>query len=448
VPNRRRACNILSICCIAVETTRLNVLDELYLHLDREEEPWSVHLEIRVEGRIDGARLEAAVREAARRHPIARARLADARPTDVRYQWEIADELGELDLHEVDCADADDLAGARERLLGRTPALDRPGPFAILLAHDPGGDVIALNLHHAAGDGLAALRLMGSIARAYAGVEDPLPPVDPLAVRDVAAITGPDSIAERLTRGRAALDYLARGVSTPARIAPQGESDRPGYGFEFLTFERDQVEKLAGLRRDGATLNDVLLGGLAVAVRRWNERHETDSGAVYLMMPINLRPPEWRFEVVGNFASYVSVRLGSGDQPTLEAAIDAAAASTRRIKDGGVAGLIVDLFNPPTLLPTGLKKRMQDLIPLTGNVVVDTAVLSNLGRIQDVPHLGDAGAVQELWFSPPGRMPLGASFGAATLDERLFVTLRYRHAQFGRAAAAEFLATFEDVLVG
>jgi hypothetical protein len=44
-------------------------------------------------------------------------------------------------------------------------------------------------------------------------------------------------------------------------------------------------------------------------------------------------------------------------------------------------------------------------------------------------------------------MPLGASFGAATLDDRLFVTLRYRHAQFDRAAAAGFLATFRDVLV-
>jgi hypothetical protein len=47
------------------QTTRLNVLDELYLHLDREEEPWSVHLEIRVEGTVDRGRLESAVRVAA-----------------------------------------------------------------------------------------------------------------------------------------------------------------------------------------------------------------------------------------------------------------------------------------------------------------------------------------------------------------------------------------------
>jgi NRPS condensation-like uncharacterized protein len=318
----------------------------------------------------------------------------------------------------------------------------------MLLAHDPGGDVLVLNLHHAAGDGLSALRLMGSIARAYAGEDDPVAPVDPLAVRDVAAMAGPGSVGERLTRGRAALDYLARGVSTPTRIEPRGHTPRPGYGFVLEAFEPDEVEGLVAHRRDGATVNDVLLGGLAVAVRRWNEQHGAGSGAVYLMMPINLRPAEWRFEVVGNFASYVSVRLGSGDHATLDEAIQAAAASTRRIKDGGIAGLIVDLFNPPTLLPTGLKRRMQDLIPLTGNVVVDSAVLSNLGRIQSVPRLGDAGDVREVWFSPPGRMPLGASFGAATLDDRLFMTLRYRHALFDGAAAAEFMATYKDVLVG
>jgi NRPS condensation-like uncharacterized protein len=431
-----------------VQTTRLNVLDELYLHLDRDEEPWSVHLEIRVEGRVDAERLRAAAHEAAQRHPLARARLKKTRSTDVRYAWEIADELADVDLDEVDCADDEDLAQAREQLLGRTPSLERPGPFALLLAHQAAGDVIVLNLHHAAGDGMSALRLMGSIARAYGGEEDPLPPVDPLAVRDVAAMAGPGSVKERLTRGRAALDYLARGVSTPSRIAPEGDSGRPGYGFALLDLGPGEVQRLLDRRTPGATVNDVLLGALAVTVRRWNEQHDTPAGAIYLMMPINLRPAEWRYEVVGNYASYVSVRLGAGDHATLDEAVRAAAAGTRRIKDDGIAGLIVDLFNPPTLLPTGLKRRMQDLIPLTGNVVVDTAVLSNLGRIASVPQLGDAGAVRELWFSPPGRMPLGASLGAATLDGRLFLTLRYRHALFDDAAAHDFLALLEDVLVG
>jgi NRPS condensation-like uncharacterized protein len=428
-------------------TTPLSVLDELYLHLDRADEPWSVHVEIRVDGPIDVARLEAAVRVAAGRHPLARAQLAPSRATDLHYEWIIADALAGIDLREITCRDPDDLDRAREQLLSRVPSLERPGPFSLLLAHSGDGDVIVLNLHHAAGDGLSALRLLGSIARAYAGEDDPVPEIDPLELRDVSALTAPGSAKERFDRGRAGLDYLSRGVSTPTRIAPQGANTQPGYGFSFLTFQAPDVERLSALRSDGATINDVLLGGLARTVNRWNEQHDTANGTIYLMMPINLRPAAWRQEIVGNFASYVSVRVGSRDQTTLETAIQAAAASTRHIKDGSIAGLIIDLFGAPTLLPTSLKRRMQDLIPLTGNVLVDTAVLSNLGRIDSVPHLGDAGSVRELWFSPPGRMPLGASLGAATVDGRLFLTLRHRHALLDPAAANQFLATFKQELL-
>src|SRR3954471_17629636 len=52
-------------------TLPLNVLDELYLHLDREQEPFSVQLEVGVEGRVEEERLAAAIEEAARRHPLA-----------------------------------------------------------------------------------------------------------------------------------------------------------------------------------------------------------------------------------------------------------------------------------------------------------------------------------------------------------------------------------------
>jgi NRPS condensation-like uncharacterized protein len=428
-------------------TTPLNVLDELYLHLDREDEPWSVHVEIRVDGPIDVARLETAVREAARRHPLARAQLAPSRATDLHYEWIIADELADIDLRETTCRDASDLDRAREQLLNQVPSLDRPGPFSLLLAHTGDGDVIVLNLHHAAGDGLSALRLLGSIARAYAREDDPVPELDPLELRDVGALTSPGSAKERLDRGRAGLDYLSRGISTPTRIAPQGATEQPGYGFSFVTFQTPEVEQLSALRTQGATINDVLLGGLARTVNRWNDQRGTGNGTIYLMMPINLRPAAWRQDIVGNFASYVSVRVGSRDQATLESAIQAAAASTRRIKDGGIAGLIIDLFGAPTLLPTSLKRRMQDLIPLTGDVLVDTAVLSNLGRIASVPHLGDAGSVRELWFSPPGRMPLGVSLGAATLDGRLFLTLRHRHALLDPTAANQFLDTFKHELL-
>jgi NRPS condensation-like uncharacterized protein len=204
------------------------------------------------------------------------------------------------------------------------------------------------------------------------------------------------------------------------------------------------------LRRDGATVNDVLLGALAVAVHRWNEMHgEPVGGRVALTMPINLRPPEWRFEVLGNFASYVSVPVALEHPDDLGAAVAAAAQRTRAIKDRDAAGLMVDLLQVPTAtLPTGVKRRFQDLIPLTGDRWVDTAVLSNLGRLEPLEPLDeDAGSVRRLWFSPPGRMPLGASFGAATYGDELLLTLRYRHALLDADAAERFIRSLHEILI-
>jgi NRPS condensation-like uncharacterized protein len=431
------------------ETAQLNILDELYLHLDREDEPWSVQFEVQVEGRIDADRLEQATRDAASRHPVARARLSDSRDTDRRYHWEIADELEEVPLEVADCSDEAAVEEVRERALGRVPSLDEPPPFELTLIHRPAGDSLILNIRHAAGDGIGALRLMGSILRSYAGEDDPIPDVDPLEARDIGKVVS-RSFADRLSRGRALVEHVARFAKPPMRFAPDGGTpEQPAYGFELIHLTAEESQAALELRKDGATMNDVLIGALAVAIRRWNERHEGDTGRMALMMPVNLRPKEWQFDVIANFASYVTVHIADDEQHELSDAIAATAERTRRIKEEGVPGLIVDLLQVPTALPTGIKRRLQDLIPLTGDLVVDTAVLSNLGRLQGVPYLGeDGGAVRAVWFSPPGRMPLGASFGVATLGEEMFITLRYRHALLAPSAAAEFAELYRGVLTG
>jgi len=430
-------------------TAPLNVLDELYLHLDRDDEPWSVQLEIGVEGRVDEERLAGAIVEAARRHPLARARLRPARGTDVRYHWEIADDLVGAPLEVISCGDDAALAAAREDAFGASPSMDEAPPFAVTLAPHRGGDAIMLNLNHAAGDGMSAVRLMVSILRAYAGLPDDLPAVDPLAVRDIGELVSSRSLGPRLARGRALVEQASRAASSPMRIAADGaKAGRAGYGFELLRLGPEELRAVLAQRTEGATVNDVLIAGLAVAIARWNAGHGQDPGRVAITMPINLRPAEWRTEVVGNFASYVSVPLAVEDTVDLRPAVEAAAARTRRIKDEGVAGLVIDLLELPTAtLPTGVKRRFQDLITLSADRFVDTAVLSNLGRLDPAPALGgDAGRVRSVWFSAPGRMPLGASLGAATYGDQLFLTLRYRHALFDARAAAAFGSSLRDVL--
>jgi NRPS condensation-like uncharacterized protein len=431
-------------------TAELNVLDQLYLHLDRAHEPWTVQLEVGVEGRLDATRVAAAIAAACRRHPIARARLAPWRGTDVRYRWDIADAVGDDDvpLHVRSCEGDEALRAAREELLDAGPGLDSAPPFAMTLAHHPHGDALMLNLSHAAGDGISAVRLMASILRAYAGEPDPLPPVDPLDVRDIGPLVDSRSLMSRLVRSRALAAQGSRMLAPPARIAADSAAARDGYGFALLRLDAGELEHLRSLRTPGATVNDVLLGALAVTVHEWNEAHGEGSQRLSIIMPVNLRPAEWRTEVVGNFASYVSVAFDASEQDDLERAVAAAAERTRRIKQDGVAGLVVDLLELPTAtLPVAVKRRFQDLIELTGSRFVDTTMLSNLGRLDALPRLdAEAGSVDRVWFSPPGRMPLGASLGAVSYGGELFLTLRHRHALLDSAAAAAFAGRLRDVL--
>jgi NRPS condensation-like uncharacterized protein len=418
----------------------LNRLDELFLNLDRAGEPWNVHFEVRLSGKIDADRLVDAIRAAALRHPIARARLADWHYSDRGYRWEIADALVEVPLEVAACADEDALAAAREQLLSRSPSLDGAPPFLMLLAQGPAGDTVVLNLHHAAGDGIGAARLMVSILRAYAGTDDPAPALDPLAVRDVGALVGTASLADGVVRMRALAQHAASQWAPPTRVAADGGRDRPGYGVELLALSCEETDALRARRTDDTTVNDVLLAAMAVAVRRWNLQHGRSALRVTLSMPVNLRPREWRNEIVGNFASYVSVSGGIADD--VPCALETIGRQTRAIKRDGLAGLVVDLLAGPSRLRIAAKRRLPDLIPLTGNMVVDTVTVSNLGTL--LPAGDD---VEAIWFSPPGRMPLCAVLGAVTHDNRFHFALRYHHVQFDAPAARAFLELYHDVLL-
>ena len=431
-----------------MHSTPFNLLDELYYNLDRREEPWVVHLEARVTGRLEPERLAAALATAVARHPMGRARLAVWRPTDRHYRWEIADGLHEVPVHLADCADDEALARARERHFAFSPSLDVAPPFAVLLAHMPDGDALLLNLNHAAIDGIGAVRLMRSILRAYAGEEDPVPDVDPLAVRDVQTLAGAVTPADRLIRARALVRHaLLRQAAPVARLARDGGNPRPAYGFAFLSLSSAETAALAKRRTGGTTVNDVLLAALAVAITRWNQQHDRPARRVSITMPVNLRPQLWRTEVVANFASFATVSLAAHEHESLAHAIEATRRSTHAIKRDDLSGTVVDLLAVPALLSIAAKRCLQDLIPVGGDAVVDTASLSNLGVLDALPSLGDAGSVRGMWFSPPGQMPLGASFGVLTVGGRLQLTLRYRHAQFDEDAAQAFLDIYRGVLI-
>lgn len=236
-----------------------------------------------------------------------------------------------------------------------------------------------------------------------------------------------------------------------ARVAREGGIEgATGYRFCLLRLGPKETERLMALRREPATVNDLLVAGLAIAIGRFNSERGMQAGRISVMMPVNVRPPAWAGEVVANILSFVSVTVEEREQADLGIAQLAVAARTRELKEQGLAGAMIDLLRLGSAWPVGVRHFVARAVrgPI-GDKVADTTILSNLGAIE--PPLdfgGGAGAVTELWFSPPGQMPLGAAIGVASINGEMFIALRYCPAQFDTTGAAAFAAAWREVLRG
>jgi hypothetical protein len=81
---------------------------------------------------------------------------------------------------------------------------------------------------------------------------------------------------------------------------------------------------------------------------------------------------------------------------------------------------LYDLLRATKKAPLVVKRAVPRLIHLTGDRFVDTAMLSNLGRIPEPPTFAakpDSGS-PELWFSPPCDPSCSVSIGVATSGQR------------------------------
>lgn len=422
---------------LADERIPFTSLDEAIHLLDTPAEPWSIQLEVRVDGALDEARLRAAVPVALASHPMARARLLPARRTDKRWTWSIS-ATPDLDpLTVLDCADDGDLARVRAELHSLSVPLAESPPLRLRLARHPLGDALMINANHAAFDGFGTLEVLRSIARAYVSEPEPDPSVELAAARDIERLTRPANLAERARRLRAVGDKARDLAIPPARLAAQGASDRPGYGIH-------QISLPVPTSPGNATINDLLLGALNLAVAGWNTAQGSTCRRISVLMPINLRPPEWRTEVVTNFVSESRVSTTRGDRRSSQRLLEAVSAQTARIKAGEGAALM-EVLAHFARFPLWAKQPLSPLLWATGNRFVDTAVLSNLGAIADdaLPAFGpEAGDVVGMWFSAPARMPCGLSLGAASAAGALHLAFRYRYPLWGAAAAEAFADRF------
>lgn len=403
-------------------------LDEASYHLDSVSEPWSVHLEVRLSGTVVEDRLRQAVGVALTRHPRARARATMARQRRAGYEWEITPTPDVDPLDVVVCSDDVALQAVRADLQSLAVPLVTSPPLRIRLARHRNGDVVMLNLHHAAGDGIAALRLLRSIARAYAGRADPVPHTPPEEV----AIPAPSG---RWARLRALAGELRHAAPRSVHLVPSGGQDRPGYRLHHVVLDTAQTAALATKADPGTTVNDLLLAGLHLALDRWNAEHGSPGGRLSVLMPVNLRPKSSWYEVFGNVTFMVPVVTRPENRSDPTTTVTTIRRRTRRIKDERTPAA-AKFLNVIQHLPGPAKRSIARLA--ASERVIPTAILSNLGRLDEDLDFGSELRSREVWFSPPTRMPMGLAIGAVTAGGRLHLVFRYRHPLFGPADIAGF----------
>ncbi|MDP8987804.1 MAG: hypothetical protein M3N11_05585 [Actinomycetota bacterium] len=380
--------------------------------LDPATSAWSVHLEVQLGGSLDEARLRRALTVA-----------LGGRPP----------EQDSLDV--ADCPDDASLDEERSRLQTTPVAVTDWPPLRALLARRPDGDVLMLNVNHAAGDGFGAVTVLRAIARAYAGEAHGGAWPDLLATRDLPV--RPASAPVWAGPYRAVVERLRDLLARPAHLAADEPDDEPGYGFLLLRLSSEETQRVMGAASPGTT-RDVLLGALHLAIGYWNLQHGAPGRRVGVLVPVNLRHPRWPEEVIGNFSVTARISTSRRHRRDGTSALRAVTAQTTRNRRTRTGIALLAALERTGLLPLWTKQSLIVLQSIVGNRLADTAMLAHLGR-QDAPWFGpDAGETKGVWFSVPARAPRALCVGTVTVAGRMHLTLRYPHRLFGPDAARRF----------
>lgn len=384
--------------------------------LDPRTSAWSLQLEARVARSLDEQRLRAALGAVL------------GRPAMQRECLQV-----------IDCEDDGDLHAARARLHHIGVPIAAFPPLRAYLARHPAGDVLMLNLNHAATDGFGAMRMLSRIARAYADRGEPEAPLDFLGCHDL-PVRPAASLQSRVARtGKAATARLRDLLAPHAPLAADEPTGDPGYGFLHVGLTPEQTHYVHGVGREREH-GTVLLAALHLAIGDWNREHGRPGRRIGVLVPVNLRPAEWREDTIGNFT--VNTRLSTSPRnragvAAAQRAVTTRASRNRRTRTG--IALIAALARAGMLALWARQSRVV-LEPLTDNSQVDAAMLCDLERLDEVPSFGpDAGDIVELWFSTPARSPRILCIGTVTVAGRLHLTFRYPHRLFGPEAARRFV---------
>ncbi|MBI2823325.1 MAG: hypothetical protein HYX69_01395 [Planctomycetia bacterium] len=417
---------------------------------DRAAYPMVFYLRLSLSGELDGARFEAAMRCAVDRHPLLRSIVREAAGEQC---WTLV----ENPLANFDSRDSDEPI---DRDKGRLD-LTRQAGLRVWVRRSPPRTTALIEFHHSCCDGVAAVQFVEEVLLAYASTQ-------PGAAGDATPrfrLLDPERLLRRARFGLGLARRLLRlplapvgayGLAEffwnrPAAVAAEAPDDRAGAisilapAFHSHTVGSRQLANLRWVaRRQGKTVNDLLLRDLLMAIEDWNTRHGRDAGACFrITVPISLRQAADESLPATNVVSmfFIDRRPGRFASPRrLLASVRRDTWLVKRFRLGLVFAFFVPWLNRFRGVRTAL---------MYNDRCMSTAVLSNLGtqfEATDLPRCrgritaGDA-VVEAIDFLPPLRPLTRVALGVITYADQLTMTLHYDGRSLSSVAAAGFLAS-------
>ncbi len=433
----------------------LSYFENYMLVDDRPTHPMSIFVDLRLSGDLHQGAFVPAYEQALDRHPLLQCVVKKVRR---RWSWVPAREC----LRPVawSISDGGELLRGGEHL----DLQSEPG-LRTWVTHRPAESRVFFQFHHAATDGLGAVKFIGDLLAIYgqmttpAGEEAPeLEPVTFERLRDRGQLW-PDRKLRFETFRRVlecTWEFTTQAPSplaAPSGLHPQDASEPR---FPNMVSRKVDKESTRAIKREAAkrlvSANDLYALAMFQTMRRWNELHDLGGRrqTLRLGVPVSLRTPLHDDSPAANILSYMGLTSFAADDPDeLLQRITKRTAQTV----GGVDGPVF------TLGVGGVVTHLPWIGKFCSNrssYCFTTAVLSNIGEVRRA--VGNrfplskgrcvAGSVtlEALLGTAPVRPQTAVAIALGTYSGHLFINANCDPHIFSQAAAAAFLDIYIKTL--
>jgi diacylglycerol O-acyltransferase len=217
--------------------------------------------------------------------------------------------------------------------------LDRAHPlwtFDVIGPLDDGRQAIAVRIHHAMCDGIAAVRFLDAV------LFDAQPLIQAGASRP--GVHAAPSAHSRRAEARRMPAAVVRELGHPSARSPFDRPITVSRELAFTAAPLGELKAIGASRPTRATVNDVLLTVVAGGLRTWLERHEKVRRHLRAQVPVSLHHRDEDAADLGNRDSFMNVDLPLGVRDPL-VMLDLISAQTRERKQLDDADEMYDLLH-------------------------------------------------------------------------------------------------------